>query len=52
MFLHVPVESDPESIRKGVEITIELIRAMVECDLKAQSKTDDNINITEEKLDL
>ncbi|KAF7940007.1 uncharacterized protein EAE98_000134 [Botrytis deweyae] len=52
MFLHVPVDSDPESVRKGVEITTELIRAMVECDLKAQANTGDDINTTEEKVDL
>lgn len=49
MFLHVPVESDPESVQKGVKITIELIRAMVESDLKAKSTTGDNIGIIQEK---
>ncbi|RAL61635.1 hypothetical protein DID88_002704 [Monilinia fructigena] len=35
MFLHVPAGSDHEFIQKGVKITIELIRAMVESDLGA-----------------
>lgn len=49
MFLHVPLASDDESIRKGVEITIELIRAMVECDLKAKDTVGDNSDFPEEK---
>lgn len=29
LFLHVPVEADEESVRRGVDITVELIRAVV-----------------------
>jgi pyrrolidone-carboxylate peptidase len=29
LFLHVPVEADESSVRRGVEITVELIRAVV-----------------------
>ncbi|KAE8452722.1 hypothetical protein EG329_013981 [Mollisiaceae sp. DMI_Dod_QoI] len=29
LFLHVPVEADEGSVRRGVEITVELIRAVV-----------------------
>ncbi|KAI9645418.1 hypothetical protein NHQ30_006157 [Ciborinia camelliae] len=51
MFLHVPVEADRESIEKGVEITIELIRAMVECDLKAQATAGDDIDVQNRRWD-
>lgn len=30
MFLHVPVWADEEAVRKGVEVTVELIRAIVD----------------------
>ena len=30
VFLHVPVESDEYAVKIGVEVTIELIRALVE----------------------
>lgn len=32
VFLHVPVNSDPVAVENGIEITIELIRAMVQSD--------------------
>ncbi|KAL2060202.1 hypothetical protein VTL71DRAFT_9597 [Oculimacula yallundae] len=32
VFLHVPVSADAESVENGIEITIELIRAMVQSD--------------------
>src|ERR1700712_3587946 len=30
VFLHVPVDSDEAAVRTGIEVTIELIRAMVQ----------------------
>lgn len=30
VFLHVPVEADKYAVKTGVEVTIELIRALVE----------------------
>lgn len=52
MFLHVPVEADHRSIQKGVKITTELIRAMVECDLKAKDTAADNKILKTEKVGL
>ena len=30
VFLHVPVESDDAAVKAGIEVTIELIRAIVQ----------------------
>lgn len=32
VFLHVPVESDEATLKTGVEVTLELIRALVQSD--------------------
>jgi len=50
MFLHVPVAADDESILKGVLIATELIRAMVECDLKAGDISVDHIGVKTEEI--
>ncbi|ESZ98657.1 hypothetical protein SBOR_0895 [Sclerotinia borealis F-4128] len=52
MFLHVPLETDHDSIQKGVKITTELIRAMVECDLKAKDAAGNSIDVTKDRVGL
>ncbi len=37
-FLHVPVECDEETVKKGVEAAIELIRALVQSRLKQEAQ--------------
>jgi hypothetical protein len=32
VFLHVPVDSDEAAIETGIEVTVELIRALVQSD--------------------
>ncbi|PQE29312.1 pyroglutamyl peptidase type protein [Rutstroemia sp. NJR-2017a BBW] len=39
MFFHVPVDADEDAIKNGVNIAVELIRAMVETDLKGRKGT-------------
>jgi pyroglutamyl-peptidase len=39
MFFHVPVDADEAAIDNGVKIAVELIRAMVETDLKGRKGT-------------
>lgn len=51
LFLHVPVEADEASVRKGVEITTELIRAVVASGLMKKIKVKGEV-VTGEEMEV